>query len=47
MQFMHMVDALETAGAAGLTIRPRRPDEPKPNPPMNPLVHSTVFASRA
>jgi hypothetical protein len=34
---MHMVDALETAGAAGLTIRPRRPDEPKLNPPMNPL----------
>jgi len=34
---LHMVDALETAGAAGLTIRPRRPDEPKLNPPMDPL----------
>jgi hypothetical protein len=37
--FMHMVDALETAEAAGLTIRPRRPDEPQMNPPMNPLKH--------
>lgn len=35
--FMHMVDALETAGAAGLTIRPHRPDEPQLNAPINPL----------
>ncbi|MEO8315402.1 MAG: putative zinc-binding metallopeptidase [Pseudomonadota bacterium] len=35
--YLHMVDALETAGAAGLTIRPRRPDEPQLNRPMNPL----------
>jgi hypothetical protein len=35
--FLHMVDALETAGAAGLSIRPRRPDEPHLNAPMDPL----------
>jgi hypothetical protein len=26
--FLHMVDALETAAACGLSLRPRRPDEP-------------------
>jgi len=35
--YMHMVDALETAGAAGLTLRPKRPDEPRMQPPPDPL----------
>jgi hypothetical protein len=32
-----MVDALETAGAAGLALRPKRPDEPSMAPPSDPL----------
>jgi hypothetical protein len=35
--YLHMVDALETAGAAGLALRPKRPDEPRMQPPPDPL----------
>lgn len=35
--YMHMVDALETAGAAGLALRPKRADEPRMQPPLDPL----------
>jgi hypothetical protein len=35
--YQHMVDALETAGAAGLALRPKRPDEPRMQPPPDPL----------
>lgn len=35
--YMHMVDALETAGAAGLALRPTRNDEPRMQPPPDPL----------
>jgi hypothetical protein len=34
---MHMVDALETAGATGLALRPKRADEPRMQPPPDPL----------
>jgi hypothetical protein len=35
--YLHMVDALETAGAAGLALRPKRSDEPRMPPPPDPL----------
>jgi hypothetical protein len=35
--YMHMVDALETAGATGLALRPKRSDEPRMQPPADPL----------
>jgi hypothetical protein len=35
--YLHMVDALETAGAAGLALRPKRNDEPRMQPPPDPL----------
>jgi hypothetical protein len=35
--YLHMVDALETAGAAGLALRPKRDDEPSMQPPPDPL----------
>jgi hypothetical protein len=35
--YLHMVDALETAGAAGLALRPKRNDEPRMQPPQDPL----------
>jgi hypothetical protein len=35
--YLHMVDALETAGAAGLALRPTRSDEPRMQPPPDPL----------
>jgi hypothetical protein len=35
--YMHMVDALETAGATGLALRPKRRDEPRMQPPPDPL----------
>ena len=35
--YLHMVDALETAGAAGLALRPKRADEPSMQPPADPL----------
>jgi hypothetical protein len=35
--YMHIVDALETAGAAGLALRPKRSDEPRMQPPLDPL----------
>ncbi len=35
--YLHMVDALETAGAAGLALRPQRSDEPRMQPPTDPL----------
>jgi hypothetical protein len=34
---MHMVDAVETAGATGLALRPKRSDEPRMQPPPDPL----------
>jgi hypothetical protein len=34
---LHMVDALETASAAGLSLKPKRPDEPSMRPPPDPL----------
>ena len=34
---LHMVDALETASAAGLSLRPKRADEPSMPPPADPL----------
>jgi hypothetical protein len=36
--YLHMVDALETAGAAGLALRPQRADEPRMQPPPDPLI---------
>jgi hypothetical protein len=42
--YLHMVDALETAGAAGLALRPQRSDEPRMQPPRDPLdPHSRDF----
>jgi hypothetical protein len=42
--YLHMVDALETAGAAGLALRPKRTDEPSMQPPQDPLnPHSRDF----
>jgi hypothetical protein len=35
--YLHMVDALETAGATGLALRPKRADEPSMQPPPDPL----------
>jgi hypothetical protein len=35
--YMHMVDALETAAAAGLALRPMRSDEPRMQPLPDPL----------
>jgi hypothetical protein len=35
--YMHMVDAVETAGATGLALRPKRSDEPRMQPPPDPL----------
>jgi hypothetical protein len=35
--YLHMVDALETAGAAGLARRPQRAGEPSMQPPRDPL----------
>jgi hypothetical protein len=35
--YMHMVDALETAGATGLALKPKRSDEPRMQPPPDPL----------
>ncbi len=35
--FMHMTDALETAAAVGLSLRPKRQDEPSMTTPTNPL----------
>jgi hypothetical protein len=34
---LHMVDALETASAAGLSLKPKRRDEPSMRPPPDPL----------
>ena len=34
---LHMVDALETASAAGLSLKPKRSDEPSMRPPPDPL----------
>jgi len=36
--FMHMTDALETAAAVGLSLKPRRQDEPAMTTPANPLA---------
>ena len=35
--YLHMVDALETAGAAGMALRPQRAGEPSMQPPPDPL----------
>jgi hypothetical protein len=34
---MHMTDALETAAAVGLSLKPKRADEPSMTTPTNPL----------
>jgi hypothetical protein len=36
--FMHMTDALETAAAVGLSLKPKRADEPSMTTPPNPLA---------
>jgi hypothetical protein len=36
--FLHMTDALESAGALGLSLRPKRSDEPSLATPANPLA---------
>jgi hypothetical protein len=36
--FMHITDALETAAAVGLSLKPKRPDEPSMATPPNPLT---------
>ncbi|MBV8743074.1 MAG: putative zinc-binding metallopeptidase [Sinobacteraceae bacterium] len=36
--FLHMTDTLETAATAGLSLRPKRADEPTMAPPPNPLT---------
>ena len=41
--FLHMTDALETAGAAGLTLKPKRADEPTLTAPVDPLKPSQSF----
>jgi hypothetical protein len=35
--YLHMVDAIETAGATGLALRPKRSDEPRMQTPADPL----------
>jgi hypothetical protein len=35
---MHMTDTLETAAAVGLSLKPRRQDEPAMTTPSNPLA---------
>jgi hypothetical protein len=35
---MHMTDALETAASVGLSLNPKRRDEPAMTPPLNPLA---------
>jgi hypothetical protein len=35
--FMHMTDALETAATVGLSLKPKRQDEPSMTAPVNPL----------
>src|SRR3981081_3329190 len=35
--FMHMTDAVEAAAAVGLSLKPKRPDEPSMATPPNPL----------
>lgn len=40
--FMHMKDALETAAACGLSLRPRRKDEPTLQPPPTPQAVRTA-----
>jgi hypothetical protein len=39
--FMHMTDALETAASVGISVRPKRPDEPAMTTPSNPLSART------
>jgi len=36
--FMHMTDALETAASVGLSLKPKRQDEPVMQTPVNPLA---------
>jgi hypothetical protein len=38
--FLHMTDALETANAVGLSLRPRRDDEPAMSPTAAPLTEA-------
>jgi hypothetical protein len=40
---LHITDALETAGAAGLTLKPRRTDEPTLTAPVDPLKPNQSF----
>ena len=41
--FMHMTDALETAAAVGLSLKPKRSDEPAMATPANPLSKNARF----
>ena len=41
--FLHMTDALETASATGLILRPKRADEPSLAAPVDPLKRSADF----
>ena len=44
--YLHIVDTLEMASHCGLTLRPRRPDEPSlPVPPRSPASWRGPFAS--
>ncbi|MBC7783439.1 MAG: putative zinc-binding peptidase [Burkholderiales bacterium] len=40
--YLHMVDTLETASACGMSLRPRRRDEPNVTSVPNPVVDSSV-----
>lgn len=42
--YLHMVDTLETAAACGLSLRPRRPDEPvlRPDPSLQNGISASV-----
>jgi len=41
--FLHMTDALETARATGVMLKPRQPDEPTLNRPVDPLKPNADF----
>ncbi len=43
--YLHMTDTLETAAASGLSLRPRRPDEPSLQPDRRTSLSRTPFAT--